>query len=156
MLTLPLYIGIFVDDPLFRIIKKEVVKHPIRIALLWRFSCFPELVKNFGLAVMPLNYKFFLLACLIHGGPYTVLWSKAGAEAVAAIDGGEQSKVVKIILTLSAVFGLVFSPMIVACWLNNLRNRANKKTDGEIRGGGGGGGGIGIGIKASLSSAKLV
>ena len=120
-------------EPVFEVVRKEVESRPLTIALLWRFSCFPELVKNFGLAVMPLRWPYFAVACVIHGFPYTILWSQVGQSAASSMGGGEQSLVMKVVLTSSAIFGLVVSPIIVGAWFNGIRrqvaNKVAKKTD---------------------------
>lgn len=56
--------------------------HPFGVALIWRFSPLPEFVKNIGPALVPtLRTRYQMLATLVHGLPFTVLWSCMGNEA---------------------------------------------------------------------------
>ena len=68
-------------DRTFRAVRAEIGRRPLAAALLWRFSCLPELAKNFGLAVTPLPWRHFGAATLLHGVPYTLLWSSCGDMA---------------------------------------------------------------------------
>ena len=62
------------------LVKYSIVKNPIQVALIWRFSFLPEQVKNFGLAVLPLKTWEFIIAVLMHGFPFTCLWTFLGNE----------------------------------------------------------------------------
>ena len=67
-------------NPYFQLIEQSIQKGPIRVALIWRFSPLPEFIKNFGLAILPLKMSHFAMAVLLHGIPFTLLWSYMGHE----------------------------------------------------------------------------
>ena len=62
------------------LIQHSITQHPIRVALIWRFSFLPEFMKNFGLAVLPLKTWQFVVAVMLHGLPFTALWTFLGRE----------------------------------------------------------------------------
>jgi uncharacterized membrane protein YdjX (TVP38/TMEM64 family) len=62
------------------LIERSIQKGPIRVSLIWRLSPLPEFIKNFGLAVLPLKMSHFAIAVLLHGLPFTLLWSFMGNE----------------------------------------------------------------------------
>ena len=62
------------------LVKDSIVKNPIRVALIWRFSFLPEQMKNFGLAVLPLKTWQFVTAVIVHGFPFSCLWTFLGNE----------------------------------------------------------------------------
>jgi len=62
------------------LVRDSITKNPIRVALIWRFSFLPEFVKNFGLAILPIKTWQFVTAVLMHGFPFTILWTFMGNE----------------------------------------------------------------------------
>ena len=62
------------------LIERSIQKGPIRVALIWRLSPLPEFIKNFGLAVLPLKMSHFAIAVVLHGLPFTLLWTFMGHE----------------------------------------------------------------------------
>jgi len=81
------------------LIERSIQKGPIRVALIWRLSPLPEFMKNFGLALLPLKMSHFAIAVLLHGLPFTLLWSFMGNEmglVVRYVDGLNLDTLVKI------------------------------------------------------------
>eukprot|EP00559_Dactyliosolen_fragilissimus_P005068 CAMPEP_0184855152 /NCGR_PEP_ID=MMETSP0580-20130426/467_1 /TAXON_ID=1118495 /ORGANISM="Dactyliosolen fragilissimus" /LENGTH=191 /DNA_ID=CAMNT_0027349593 /DNA_START=662 /DNA_END=1237 /DNA_ORIENTATION=- len=103
-------------------------KNPIGVALIWRFSFLPEFVKNFGLALQPLKIWQFAVAVILHGVPFTLLWSFMGNEMGLVLRGtvSQPSKILKILLGGVYVFGFFISPSLVGLWIKSLRE--NKKS----------------------------
>ena len=54
-------------NELMELVQDSIIKNPVRVALIWRFSFLPEQIKNFGLAVLPLKTWQFISAVLMHG-----------------------------------------------------------------------------------------
>ena len=123
----------FAGNEIFNLIENSIADKPVQSALFMRYSSFPQLVKNFGLAVVPLKPSIFALAIFVHGVPYSLLWSYVGNETKrrlnAPVDGAlqTQSKFYEGILLFSTIFGLVGSPAIVAYWIRDMKKDFDKK-----------------------------
>lgn len=89
------------------LVKDSIQKNPIRVSLIWRFSFLPEQIKNFGLAVLPVKTWQFLVAVVLHGFPFTVLWSFMGNEMGMLVKGvvSEPSQILKVLIGGVYVFG---------------------------------------------------
>ena len=102
-------------------IDKSFKSHPFGVALIWRFSPLPEFVKNVGPSlVKTLKTRYQLLAILVHGLPFTILWSCMGAEASAVARGGEASVLLKRMVSVISWVGLFVSPALFGRWLKGL------------------------------------
>jgi len=123
----------YVDDKLkdnesFALIERGVAKSPVQSALIVRYSPFPQLIKNFGLSVThPVSYPIFILAIVIHGFPFSLLWASLGYDSslrLRASDAGEvmvANKILNGLLVFVTFFGFVVSPIVTGWWLNDLR-----------------------------------
>lgn len=111
------------------LVKYSIVKNPIKVALIWRFSFLPEQVKNFGLAVLPLKTWQFVTAVLMHGFPFTCLWSFLGNEMGLVVRGvvSEPSRILKVLMSGVYVFGFFISPALVGAWVKGLRDEKVKR-----------------------------
>ena len=122
--------------------------HPLQTALLMKFSCFPETIKNFGTAALlpTVHYGWFLLATAFHGIMFTMLWTWLGVEtsqslgasttttattAATKAAGASTSAVtattsrgLQLALTFTLFLGLVVSPASMAWWIRDLRRQA--------------------------------
>lgn len=105
------------------LMRRSFEKNPVRVALVWRFSFLPEVVKNYGLAVMPVGFWEFAAAVMVHGVPFTLLWSFIGSEMGLVARGvvAEPSKVLKVLLGGVYVFGFFLSPLFVGLWIKGLK-----------------------------------
>ena len=96
------------------LVKESITKHPIRVALIWRFSFLPEQIKNFGLAILPLKTWQFVTAVLLHGFPFTVLWTFMGNEMGLVVKGilDKPSKILKVLIVGVNILGFFISPTL--------------------------------------------
>ncbi|KAL7466183.1 hypothetical protein ACHAXS_006473 [Conticribra weissflogii] len=105
----------------FNKINLSFQSHPFRVALIWRFSPLPEFVKNVGPALVPtLKTRYQIMATLVHGLPFTVLWSCMGNEAAMVARGREASLVLKRLVAGITWIGLFVSPTLFGWWLKGL------------------------------------
>lgn len=110
-------------------IDKSFKSHPFGVALIWRFSPLPEFVKNVGPSlVKTLKTRYQLLAILVHGLPFTVLWSCMGAEAAAVARGGQASVLLKRMVAGITWIGLFVSPTLFGMWLKGLGDDTTSET----------------------------
>lgn len=112
----------------FQLIEASVAHNPIRTAILLKYSCFPEFVKNFGTSLLkPVPLWGFLLATLVHGGPFTALWSWLGDDAALRLTTPDlpANRALQATLMIAMTVGLVLSPAAMAWWFRDLRNQYN-------------------------------
>ena len=93
-----------------------------------RYSPFPQLIKNFGLSMTePVTLGIFLLAIVVHGFPFSVLWATLGHDSslrLRAEEAGESLDVnwaLNAALVFVTVFGFVVSPLVTGWWIAGLR-----------------------------------
>jgi len=113
-------------NEMFNLIESSFESNPIGVALIWRFSPLPEFLKNFGLSAIPgLKLRHFFVAVLLHGFPFTCLWTVLGAETSMVLRGlvSEPSKILKIITSLVPPFGFIVSPTLVGLWIKSLKKK---------------------------------
>jgi uncharacterized membrane protein YdjX (TVP38/TMEM64 family) len=108
------------------------VPSPLQTALLMKFSCFPEAVKNFGSSLLPtIQWWMFVVATAVHGGSYTALWTWLGVDTAARLQTGAHTSLpaanlpLHITLVLAGVIGVVVSPLLMAWWLRTLKRQAD-------------------------------
>jgi len=113
------------------LVQDSIVRTPVRVALIWRFSFLPEQIKNFGLAVLPVKLWQFVLAVCMHGLPFTTLWSFLGNEMGLIVRGvvDGPSRTLKILMGGVYVFGFFISPSMVGLWIKGLRDEKLKKDE---------------------------
>ena len=111
------------------LVKESIQANPIPVALIWRFSFLPEFVKNFGLAVLPLKTIHFITAVVLHGFPFTCLWTFMGAEADMLVRGvvTQPSQTLKLLVSGVYIFGFFISPTLVGLWIKSLQDRQKEK-----------------------------
>jgi uncharacterized membrane protein YdjX (TVP38/TMEM64 family) len=115
------------------LVKDSITKNPIRVALIWRFSFLPEQIKNFGLAILPVKIWQFITAVLLHGFPFTLLWSFMGNEMGLVVRGivDKPSKILKVLIAGVYVMGFFVSPSLVGLWVKGLRDEKLKR-EGKV------------------------
>jgi len=118
-------------NELMELVKDSIVKHPVRVSLIWRFSFLPEQIKNFGLAVLPVKTWQFISAVLMHGFPFTLLWTFVGNEMGLIVRGvmDSPSRTLKVLISGVYVFGFFISPSMVGLWVKGLRDEKMKKDE---------------------------
>lgn len=122
-------------NELMELVQDSIVKNPLRVSLIWRFSFLPEQIKNFGLAVLPVKAWQFLSAVLMHGFPFTLLWTYLGTEMGLIVRGiiASPSRTLKILMSGVYVFGFFISPTMVGLWVKGLRDEKLKKDSAELK-----------------------
>jgi uncharacterized membrane protein YdjX (TVP38/TMEM64 family) len=116
------------------LINAGVARHPMRSALIVRYSVFPQLIKNYGLSVTrPVSLPMFILAIFIHGLPFSILWAALGHDSslrLRAEEGGGETLDVNWLLNgclvFVTVFGFVVSPVVTGWWLADLKRDEKK------------------------------
>jgi uncharacterized membrane protein YdjX (TVP38/TMEM64 family) len=115
----------------------SVTISPLQTALLMKFSCFPEAIKNFGCSLLqPVKFWMFVLASAVHGGCYTALWTWLGVDAAARLQVSASNSLtllpanipLNITLVFAGVIGVVVSPLLMAWWLRTLKRQADALT----------------------------
>ena len=102
-------------------IKCSFQNNPLGVALIWRFSPLPEFVKNVGPALVEtLRTPYQILAILLHGLPFTVLWSCVGNDAAIVARGGKASVWLPKIFAAIQLIGLFVTPTLFGWWLKGL------------------------------------
>jgi uncharacterized membrane protein YdjX (TVP38/TMEM64 family) len=117
------------------LVQDSIVKNPLRVSLIWRFSFFPEQVKCCGLAVLPVKLWQYIAAVLIHGFPFTLLWTFLGNEMGAIVRGtvSQPSKTLKLLIGGVYVFGFFISPSLVGMWIKGLKDAKLEKDSKKIK-----------------------
>eukprot|EP00978_Attheya_sp_CCMP212_P013845 scaffold34928_cov54-Attheya_sp.AAC.1 len=118
----------FADNEVLSLIDHSVEAKPFRIALLMKYSSFPEVIKNFGLAIMPpIKPWMFLLATMIHGLPFTALWTFLGHDSASRLRAAEvglslpANGLLQGLVVGVGVFGVIISPTLVGLWIRDMR-----------------------------------
>jgi uncharacterized membrane protein YdjX (TVP38/TMEM64 family) len=92
------------DNPIMNAVQSRVRQAPLQVALMIRFAPLPEFIKNFGLSVLDITSQKFSLAVMLHGFPFTCLWTYLGSEATRILHGGLPSQTMKFFVTFMTWF----------------------------------------------------
>jgi uncharacterized membrane protein YdjX (TVP38/TMEM64 family) len=92
-------------NELLQLVDESIEDNPIGVSLMVRFAPLPEFVKNFGLSVLNVKVRYFILAVVVHGIPFTCLWTCLGAETARVMRGGIPSTTMKMLLSGVTWFG---------------------------------------------------
>ena len=93
------------ENEVLQLVEGSIEESPLAVSLMVRFSPLPELVKNCGLAVLNVRKTWFVAAVILHGVPFTCLWTCLGAETASVMRGSVPSATLKIIVTGATWFG---------------------------------------------------
>ena len=93
------------DNELLGLVDESIEENPLGVSLMMRFSPLPEFAKNFGLSILKVRTRYFALAVLLHGLPFTCLWTSMGAETASIMRGAAPSRTLKILMTGVTWFG---------------------------------------------------
>ena len=120
------------DNEMMGLVQESIQENPVRVALIWRFSFLPEQIKTFGLSVLPVSLLHYVTAVVLHGFPFTCLWTAMGAEAGVLARGTvtTPSNVFKVLVVGIQIFGFFISPTMVGLWVKSLKDRQNAKKKG--------------------------
>lgn len=116
------------NNEILQLVEESISDHPLLVALMVRLSPLPEPVKNMGMSVLDVKSRYFALSVLLHGFPFTCLWSCMGAETAKVVTlGAVPSTTLKILVSGSTWFGILVSPTLIGWWLNSLRAKRSKR-----------------------------
>jgi len=103
--------------------KSTDVHSPLVVALLMKFSCFPEFVKNFGCSCLDMSFATFATATAFHGLMFTTLWTLLGVDAAARLETPDlpANVALQVFLVMAALVGLVGSPLLMAWWIRDMK-----------------------------------
>ncbi|KAL3928563.1 MAG: hypothetical protein SGBAC_012599 [Bacillariaceae sp.] len=87
------------NNEILNLVEESIEEHPLGVSLMMRFSPLPEFAKNFGLSILKVRARWFAVAVLLHGLPFTCLWTSVGAETASIMRGGAPSSALKFLLT---------------------------------------------------------
>ena len=97
------------NNELLQLVEESIADHPLLVAFMVRLLPLPEVVKNLGMSVLEVKSRYFVLSVLLHGVPFTCLWSCMGAEtARSLLKGSSPSTTLKLLVTGSTWFGTSF------------------------------------------------
>lgn len=102
------------DNELLGLVEESIQEHPLRVSLLIRFSPLPEVAKNFGLSLLKVRIGWFVTASLLHGLPFSCLWTCLGAETASVMRGGDPSKTLKVLMTGVSWFGKLLIHAVIS------------------------------------------
>lgn len=114
-------------NPVWKTLDKSTEVHSrLNVALLMKFSCFPEMIKNFGSACLDLSFWQFAMATTFHGLLFTAVWTFLGVDTARRLEFPDLPVNIplQITLVMAAVAGLVISPLLMAWWIRDMKNRA--------------------------------
>jgi len=120
------------ENPVWSVINQSTTVHsPFQVAMLMKFSCFPELFKNFGSScLVDISFWTFCLATALHGLFFTALWTYLGVDAAARLENAllPSNIALQCSLVVAALIGLVGSPLLMAWWIRDMKQRATAPT----------------------------
>lgn len=120
------------NNEILQLVEESISDHPLLVALMVRLSPLPEPVKNMGMSVLDVKSRYFALSVLLHGFPFTCLWSCMGAETAKVVTlGAVPSTTLKVLVSGSTWFGILVSPTLIGWWLNSLRAKRSKRLAGN-------------------------
>lgn len=114
--------------------KKQHRHPPLMTAFLMKFSCFPELVKNLGSSmIVAIRSWMFLLATMVHGGSYTMLWTWLGVDTAARMKQPDLPVNIPLrwALGMGMFLGIVVTPLVMAWWIRDLQRGITEETQGD-------------------------
>mmetsp|Transcript_33645 Transcript_33645/g.81545 ORF Transcript_33645/g.81545 Transcript_33645/m.81545 type:complete len:522 (-) Transcript_33645:3235-4800(-) len=118
------------DNEILGLVEEAIEENPLWVSLMMRFSPLPEFAKNFGLSILKVRARWFAFAVLLHGLPFTCLWTSMGAETAAVMRGGAPSTTLKVLMTGVTWFGFV-SPTVIGLWINGLRKKRKEREEAK-------------------------
>ncbi|CAB9498332.1 SNARE associated Golgi protein [Seminavis robusta] len=120
------------ENEFLQLVEESVTENPLLVALMVRLSPLPEPIKNLGMSVLSIKSRYFALSVLLHGFPFTCLWSFMGAETAKVVTlGAAPSSTLKVMVSASTWFGVLLSPTLIGWWVKSLRDKRAKRQAGE-------------------------
>jgi uncharacterized membrane protein YdjX (TVP38/TMEM64 family) len=116
------------DNAVLKLVETYLEHRPLRGAILFKFSCFPGFIKNYGSGVLsPIKPWMFLLACIVSSLPFTLVWTYLGVDAEQRMrDPSLPSNVVLHgALVAAGVVNFVVAPFLMAWWIRDMKKSAD-------------------------------
>ena len=102
------------DNEILQLVEESIEENPLLVALMVRMSPLPEPVKNLGMSVLGIKKRFFVASVILHGFPFTVLWSCLGAETAKVVTQGvAPSATLTVMVSASTWFGKSLSSCLL-------------------------------------------
>jgi uncharacterized membrane protein YdjX (TVP38/TMEM64 family) len=114
----------------FQLIESSVEHSPTKTAILLKYSVFPEFIKNYGTALLnPIPLTTFLFATLVHGGPFTCLWSWLGDDTSLHLANPDlpPNRAVQVTVVVAMTVGVILSPIAMGWWIASLRKEQQQQ-----------------------------
>lgn len=124
------------DNNILQLIDGSVEAHPLKVSFLLKYSCFPEMIKNFGSATLkPIRLWMFVLATAVHGWSFTMLWTLLGMDTANRLknEALPPNRVLHVGLVGAMLVGIVISPLLMAWWVRDMRTQAKLKESQQLR-----------------------
>jgi uncharacterized membrane protein YdjX (TVP38/TMEM64 family) len=112
------------SNSFLRLVQDSAAENPFLVACLFKFSCFPETIKNYGSAILrPIRLWMFVLGTVVHGWTFTALWTYLGVDTAARLRDATMApdRTLQALLTLALINGIVVSPLAMAYWVRTLQ-----------------------------------
>ena len=115
------------QNKFLQLVEESADHHPLKTAILMKLSCFPETIKNYGLAVLfPVRLWMFTVVTMVHGGTFSALWTYLGVDTAKRLANPDLNlpadNVLRILLLLSLINGVAISPLAMGYWVRELQD----------------------------------
>jgi uncharacterized membrane protein YdjX (TVP38/TMEM64 family) len=101
-------------------VRRLSVLSPLKTTILIRFTVLPDLVKNWLLSTLPISFPTFLFGTIIHGVPYSILWTLLGSNMSDVTAKISLTGWLKVLVTVGMGFGVIGSPVWIRKELKNV------------------------------------
>jgi len=125
------------NQPTFQTVlqSSQAVHGPWTTAFLMKYSVLPEMIKNFGSALLTqITLPMFVTATVIHGGSFTCLWTWWGVETARRLETARLHPdfiyriptSLRVTLVTAMIVGVVVSPALMAWWIRDMHDYQSK------------------------------
>ena len=112
------------SNKVLHLIDGSVAANPLRVAMLMRYSCFPEFVKNCGASLfLPIKTWMFVLSIILHGWIFSACWTYVGMDTGRRMADPNLAPdlVAKVAVTFAGIVGIVITPLLMAWWIRDMQ-----------------------------------
>jgi uncharacterized membrane protein YdjX (TVP38/TMEM64 family) len=112
------------DNAVLKLVETYLERRPLRGAILFKYSCFPGFIKNYGSGILdPIKPWMFLLACIISSLPFTIVWTFLGVDAEQRMRNPSlpSNVVLHGALVAAGVVNFVVAPFLMAWWIKDMK-----------------------------------
>ena len=128
----------FASTRIIKLLDESVQTNPLGVAVLMRYSVLPELLVNFGSALLyPIKMWMILLATVLHGVPFSCLWALLGADTALRLEQDDvpPNQTLRVLMVAGGVMGFALIPLINTWWIRDLHRQSQTKTPTVSKGG---------------------